>query len=151
MRTSRLTTTAFWSLVVVSVFNALSAIAGGIAILATDGLGMPSSMLAGGPFTTFTWPGLILLVVVGGSQTLAAVLLITRRPSALLWSAVAGFGMMIWIFVETGIIRGLSWLQVVYFATGALQVILVLALLGVAGWLPRAPNALRSAPRTRPR
>ncbi|WP_426519150.1 hypothetical protein ACPPVQ_04750 [Diaminobutyricibacter sp. McL0618] len=146
MRTSRLTTTAFWSLLVVSVFNALSAIAGGIAILATDGLGMPSSMLAGGPFTTFTWPGLILLVVVGGSQTLAAVLLIARRPSALLWSAVAGFGMMIWIFVETGIIRGLSWLQVVYFATGALQVILVLALLGVAGWLPRVSPGIRSTP-----
>jgi hypothetical protein len=76
--------------------------------------------------------------VVGGSQTLAAVLLLARRTSALLWSAVAGFVMMIWIFVETGIIRGLSWLQWVYFVTGAVQVILVLALLGIVGWLPRA-------------
>ena len=47
--------------------------------------------------------------------------------------------MIIWIFVETGIIAGISWLQVIYFATGTTQLILVLALLGVVGWLPRAP------------
>ena len=140
MRESLLRSAAWWSLVVVSVFNAVSAIAGGIAILATGGMGMPSSMLAGGPFTSFTWPGLILLALVGGSQALASWLLIARRPSALFWSSVAGFGMIIWIFVETGIIRGLSWLQVIYFATGALQLALVLALLGVAGWLPRAAS-----------
>lgn len=139
MRRSQVRSSAYWSLVVVSIFNALSAIAGGIAMLATSGMGMPSSMLAGSPFTSFIWPGLILLVVVGGSQTLAACLLLKRRPSELLWSGVAGFGLMIWIFIETGIIQGLSWLQVIYFATGALQLILVLALLGVAGWLPRVP------------
>lgn len=42
--------------------------------------------------------------------------------------------MTIWIFIETGI-TGISWLQVVYFATGVAQ--LVLALLGVVRWLPR--------------
>lgn len=42
--------------------------------------------------------------------------------------------MTIWIFIETGI-AGISWLQVVYFATGVAQ--LVLALLGVVRWLPR--------------
>ncbi|WP_271177184.1 hypothetical protein [Leifsonia poae] len=127
----------FWSLVVVTAFNAVSAVVGGIAILATGGLGMPASMLDDGPFTSFTWPGLILLVVIGGSQVVAGMQLIGRRPSALLWSAVAGFGMLIWIFVETGIIRGMSWLQALYFASGTLQLVLVLALLGAAGWLPR--------------
>ncbi len=148
MMDTRLRSAAFWSLVVITVFNALSAIAGGIAILTTDGLGMPDSMLAGGPFQTFVWPGVILLIVVGGSQTLASVMLFGRRPSALLWSSVAGLGIMIWIFVETGIIQGLSWLQVLYFATGAVQLVLVLALLGVAGWLPRAPLRA-SSPRIR--
>ena len=145
MEKARLRSAAFLSLIVISVFNAASAIAGGIGILATDGLGMPDSFLAGGPFTTFLWPGLVLLVVVGGSQNLSAVLLIGRRPSALLWSAVAGFGMMIWIFVETGLIRGLSWLQVLYFATGTLQLVLVLTLLGVAAWLPRTSLAAHHA------
>jgi hypothetical protein len=66
------------SLVVVAVFNALSAISGGIAILATVGLGMPLSMLADSPFGSFTGPGWILLVVVGGTQTASSVLLLLR-------------------------------------------------------------------------
>ncbi|PJJ63322.1 hypothetical protein [Compostimonas suwonensis] len=137
MREARLRSAAFWSLVVITLFNALSAIGGGIGILVTDGLGMPDSFLEGGPFSTFVWPGVILLVVIGGSQALAGGLLLARRDSALLWSAVAGFGMVIWIFVETGMIRGISVLQILYFVTGALQLALVFALLGIVGWLPR--------------
>ena len=129
--------TAHWTLVVVTIFNAVSALAGGIAILATNGLGMPLSMLAHGPFSTFTGPGLILVAVVGGTQTASAILLLLRKESAFLWTAVAGFGLTIWIFVETGIIAGMSWLQALYFATGVAQLILVLALLGVVRWLPR--------------
>ncbi|WP_309688523.1 hypothetical protein [Microbacterium foliorum] len=85
--------------------------------------------------------------MVGGSQALAAGLLLARRESALLWSAIAGFGMIVWIFTETGMIRGMSWLQVLYFATGITQLVLVMAMLGVAGWFPRASlsQASRSA------
>jgi hypothetical protein len=135
--TTRLRTVVFWSLVALTVFNVLSAVAGGVGILATNGLGMPSSFLASGPFTTFLWPGLILLVVIGGTQALAAGLLLGRREPGLLWSAVAGFGMVIWIFTETGLIRGFSWLQVLYFGTGTAQIVLVLVLLGIVGWIPR--------------
>ena len=142
---TRLRATTFWSLLVVTVFNALSAIAGGVAIITTGGIGMPAAFLENSLFPSFTWPGLILLIVVGGTQGLAAVLLILRRESALLWAAVAGFGMLIWIFAETGLIRGWSWLQMLYFATGTAQLVLVLAMLGVAGWLPRMP--LRRAAR----
>jgi hypothetical protein len=139
-----LRTFAYWSAVVLSVFNALSAVAGGIGILTTGGLGMPASLLAHGPFTSFAIPGLILLVVVGGTQTLSAWLLIVKSESALLWTAVAGAGMVIWIFVETGMIAGISWLQILYFVTGAAQIIAVDALLGVVGWLPRRPLSDRS-------
>lgn len=66
-------------------------------------------------------------------------LLLARREAGLFWSAVAGFGLILWIYVETGMIRGTSWLQVLYLATGIAQLILVMALLGVAAWLPRAP------------
>lgn len=128
---------SFWSVVVLTGFNALSAVGGGIAILASNGMGMPRSMLAGSPFTTFTVPAPILLLVIGGSQVLAFVLLVGRREAALVSTAVAGFGMLIWIFVETGIIAGISLLQVLYFATGTAQLILVFVLLGVVGWLPR--------------
>jgi len=136
---------AFWALTAVACFQSLSAIGGGIGIIATGGLGMPNSLLAGGPFTTFLGPGVILFVVIGWTQTMAAILLIARRESGLIWSSVAGFGMIIWIFAETGIIRGLSWLQVLYFAGGCLQLLLVIVLLGGVSWLPRAPLPIRRA------
>ncbi len=122
---------AQWALVVVTIFCAVSAVGGGIGVVATDGLGMPRSMLQGGPFPDFVLPGVILTVVVGGTQSLAAALLLARRGSALVGSAVAGFGLVIWIFVETGIIAGTSWLQVLYFAAGSAELALVLVLLGV--------------------
>jgi hypothetical protein len=50
------------------------------------------SLLADSRFSTFLLPGLILAIVVGGTQTVASVHLLPRRPSALPWSAVAGFG-----------------------------------------------------------
>jgi hypothetical protein len=131
--------TARWALITITSFQAVSAIVGGLGILVADGLGMPTTFLEGGPFTSFLWPGLILLIVVGGTQGLAAGLLLRHRESALLWSAVAGFAMIIWIFVETVMIGGFSWLQALYFITGMAQLVLVLALLGIVGWLPRMP------------
>jgi hypothetical protein len=133
-------------LVVVTIFNAVTAVAGGGTLLATGGLGMPESMLVNGPFDSFLWPGIILLVVVGGTQVIAATLLLLRREAALLWTAIAGFAMIIWIFVETGIIAAISWLQVVYFATGIWQLILVLILLGVISWPSREPEVCIGPP-----
>ncbi len=128
-----------WTLIVITVFNALSAVAGGIAILATNGLGMPLSMLKNGPFNSFTAPGIILLVVVGGSQVVSGVLLLMRKESAYVWTSIAGFGIVIWIFVEVAIIEATAWLQVLYFSTGLAQLIAVVVLLGVVHWLPRIP------------
>ncbi len=147
MHASKMHALTFAALLGVTGFQALSAIAGGIGILATGGvgLGMPLSLLEGSPFDSFLWPGVILLVVLGGTQTIATVLLARRTEGGLLWSAFAGFAMLIWIFVETGIIRGLSVLQVLYFATGIAQLALVCVLLGILPRLPRTP--LRRAPR----
>jgi hypothetical protein len=139
---------AWWSLVVVSAFNALSALGGGIGMVTADGLSMPKSMLADTPFSTFTVPGLILTLVVGGTQAAAVWLLVTRRESALLWSAVAGFGMVIWIVTEIGFLHALMYAQMIYLVTGLVQLVLVFALLGIVSWLPRLdrrrPTQVRS-------
>jgi hypothetical protein len=39
--------------------------------------------------------------------------------------------MLIWIFTELAIIRQYSWLQAAYFGLGAMELIIVFALLGV--------------------
>ena len=117
------------TLVVFLAFGAVSAIGGAIALLITSGLGMPPSMLDGTPFTSFVIPALILFVVVGGTQGVALALLARQSRTALLWSAIAGFGMIVWIMVETVMIQGFSALQAVYFSLGIAQLALVVAML----------------------
>jgi hypothetical protein len=128
-------------LVVVSIFHALSAVGGGLGMVVADGLSMPKSLLANSPFTTFLVPGLILALVVGGTQTIASLRLLQHRPSALLWSAVAGFGMTIWIIAEIGFLQVLSWAQLIYVVTGLTQLLLVFSLLGIVSWLPKETAA----------
>jgi hypothetical protein len=113
------------------VFGALSALIGAVLAIAANGAGVPLEYLADSPFPSYVVPGLILGMVVGGTQCVAAVALIGKRDTALLLSAVAGFGMLTWIFVELAIIRHYSWLQGAYFILGALELVLVLALLGI--------------------
>ena len=118
-------------LIALLVFGALSSLAGSILAIAANGGGVPIEYLANSPFSSYVVPGLILGVVVGGTQLAGAAALLARRRSALLLSTIAGFGMLIWIFVELAIIRQYSWLQAAYFIVGGLELILVLALLGV--------------------
>ncbi|QGU08764.1 hypothetical protein COCCU_14370 (plasmid) [Corynebacterium occultum] len=118
-------------LVVLLMFGAVSAFCGAVLGIVFNGAGVPLEHLAGTPFSSFVVPGLILGVVVGGTQLAAGVALLTRSPRAPLMVAVAGFGMMIWIYTELALI-GYSWLQSIYFGLGIVELILVLALLGIA-------------------
>ena len=136
------------ALIGLSVFSGLSAVGGGVGMVVADGLSMPKSFLADSPFATYLIPGLILCVAVGGPQILASVLLIGKRESALLWSAVAGFGMLIWILVEIGVIHQFGWAQTIYVVAGLLQLVLVFALLGIVSWLPRETQRNRRRPST---
>jgi hypothetical protein len=118
-------------LTALTLFGALSALAGAVLAIAANGAGVPLNYLANSPFPSYAVPGFILGVVVGGTQFAAAIALLRRQRIALLLSAIAGFGMLTWIFVELAIIRQYSWLQSAYFSLGALELILVLALLGI--------------------
>jgi hypothetical protein len=118
-------------LIALLIFNAVSAFGGAVLAIVFDGAGVPGELLEGTWFPSFLSPGLILGIVVGGTQAAAAFALLTRRRWALLAAAVAGFAMLIWIFTEVAVI-GYSWLQSIYFGLGTLELILVLALLGIA-------------------
>jgi len=135
------------ALAALALFGALSALAGAVVALAANGAGVPLEYLSHSPFSSFVVPGLVLGVVVGGTQLSAAIALLARRRRALLLSAVAGFGMLIWIFVELAIIRHYSWLQAVYFSLGGLELVLVLGLLGIA---PSVVDPLRGSDEVQP-
>jgi len=132
----RLHTSALWirgSLLSIAVFNVLSAAAGGWG-LTSGGLvqvGLPLSLLDNSPFETYLWPGVILIVFVGGPQALALWLQVGRRTRATGMQAVAGCAMQIRIFVELAIVGGYSVLHGIYFVTGLVQLVLVVALLDV--------------------
>lgn len=130
------------TLTVLVVFGALSALLGAVLAIAANGAGVPLEYLKNSPFSSYFVPGLILGVVVGGTQLAAAIALLAGRDMALLLSAVAGFGMLIWIFVELAMIQQFSWLQAAYFILGGLELLFVFALLGI---VPTLVNPLRES------
>jgi hypothetical protein len=137
-------------LALLTLFGALSAFAGAVLAIALNGAGVPLGHLAKSPFSSFVVPGLILGVVVGGTQLAAAVALLSRRRPAPLLSAIAGFGMVIWIFAELAILQQYSWLQTAYFILGVIELILVFALLGICPRLfcpLKQPDASSHQPR----
>jgi hypothetical protein len=122
------------SLVASTSFLAITAIGGGVGLLM--GMNAPSTnLLQGSPFSDFSLPGLVLLVVVGGSALTASVLTLRHHPSAPLSCALAGVLIFCFEFVEVlaigsppGIGRNL---QIFYFLLGL--AIMALAIVQFAG------------------
>lgn len=104
----------------------LSAIAGGYGLITTNGLGMPVTLLKNSPFSSYFWPGVILLCIIGGSYTLASLTLLKHTRYMQEMQAVAGFGMLIWIFTELYTIRQPHMLQAIYFGFAILTLIFTL-------------------------
>lgn len=129
-----------WTRITLTVLTGavgLTAVAGGLALLVAalgpsngGGVTPDRAYLGGSPFTSYLVPGVVLAVVVGGTHILAAVL--TGRGSAAgpFAAAVAGFGLLIWIFVQMMFIP-FSPLQAVYFVAGLAEVGLVMLGLGL--------------------
>ncbi|MGV8964937.1 MAG: hypothetical protein ACOH2F_01540 [Cellulomonas sp.] len=68
------------------LFNAASAVGGGIA-LAAGGLDVPTTLLRHTPFASFVVPGIFLALIIGGSATIGATALVAsirlmRAPSS---------------------------------------------------------------------
>lgn len=101
----------------------LSAIAGGYKVITTNGMGMPVSLLKNSPFTSYFWPGMILLFVVGGTHMIGAFSIVKKHRFAPELAAIAGFGMTIWTFTEIYILNHAIFLQALYFGFGIVTLI----------------------------
>ncbi len=113
-------------LTVLVIFQSISTILGGIALLANV-ISMPVELLRGSPFKDYTIPGLALSLLAGGSALFAAILLFRKSKFSILFSTTAGVVMMFFEFVEVlvigspaGIARAL---QIIYFGTGTAIVV----------------------------
>lgn len=129
-------------LIVLDSFLAVTAIAGGIGLL-TGTIALPLAWLQGAPFTTYTIPGLTLLLIVGGSASLATCLLLLRHARGAIAAGISGamiigFELVEVLIVgsEAGLMRSL---QAFYVALGLLIVALA------AWWKIRPAEARRDA------
>lgn len=119
-------------------FTALTAVLGGLSLM-TARPGSPAvpplALLEHTPFDSFFVPGLVLLVVVGGANLLAAVLEARRARRSELAVALAGAVLTGWIVAQLALLRVFSWLQLVYLLVG-------LVTLTGAAWLWRQRHRL---------
>jgi hypothetical protein len=95
---------------VLLAFLALNAFAGGYYAIggAKD---VPMEWLHGSAFSTYFIPGVVLLVLVGGSAALAAIALFAGRESSFALGKVAGWILVFWMLAQLAIIGFVSWLQ----------------------------------------
>lgn len=115
-------------LVIIEIFVTITAIIGGVGLI-NNGIGIPKVWLNNSPFSSFLIPGFVLLFVVGGTNLLALFSIWKRWFLSPELSAVAGFGILIWIFTQLYLIRQASFLQIFYFGIGVLILALSIILL----------------------
>ena len=94
------------TLVVIELFVGLWAVIGGVGLVtgAIPFLQVPVEYLQGTPFSDYTIPGLLLLLVVGGIFLFAAATILTRREVGVLASILAGLIVIGFEIVEVPII-----------------------------------------------
>lgn len=116
------------ALIVVLLVVGVNAVGGGIYGLA-GARDIDPAWLEGSPFDDYLWPSLTLLVGVGGSQLLAAVMNMTRSRVAPWFALGAGAVLVIWIVTQVAIIGYMSWLQPAMFAAGLFEIAAAVVLL----------------------
>lgn len=104
-------------------FGAINAFAGGYYGL-SGAKGVPLEWLAGSPFSDYFIPSLILLVVVGGAFSVAAIAVFMRSRLARVSAYAAGTVVLVWIGVQLAIIGYVSWMQPTTFLAGVFVLIL---------------------------
>ena len=114
------------ALIALTVFLAVTAVLGGLALLANLNA-PPVEMLEGSIFKDFKVPALSLALIVGGSAIFAAVLLFRKSRFDVLFAASAGIIIMFFEFVEVMIIGSPAgparFMQIFYFGLGTAIVV----------------------------
>ena len=101
-----------------NILTFITAIGGSIYLITATPKTMPYELLIYSPFTSFLIPGLILGIIVSGSNFLSVIIYFLNKK---VWSVVEFFTGVIlcgWIICEYLIIKEFSWLQVVYLVIG---------------------------------
>ena len=131
-------------LVALELFVALGALYGGWTLL-HGAWGLSVSMLDRTPFIDWTWPGVLLLVLVALPMLVAAVAELARTSWAGRASLLAGFVLMAWIVGQVALIGLVFFLQPAMFVAGGGVALLAWSLHGA----PARSSARRRVTSTR--
>jgi hypothetical protein len=123
---------SYYVLIAAVLFQGLSAVGGGIALVAAPSgalLGIPLSVLADSPFGSYLLPGLVLLTALGILPLLVCWGLWKRRLWSWYGSLIVGIALIMWIVVQILMIGYGSDppLQAIYGALGVIILALSLA------------------------
>ena len=109
---------------VLQAFIGLGALGGGFMLVidpSGSALGVPLSFLKGSPFPDFLIPGIFLLVVNGIGSLIGAGFSFSRRRYAQEIAIVLGTILVAWIVIQVIIIGSFSWMHVLYFILGVVE------------------------------
>src|SRR5215469_9663478 len=98
-------------------FIVLGAVVGSIGVM-KEVMPFPEVWLQGTPFHSYFFPGLILCLIVGGSQLAAAVVLLWRSSLAKMASLLAGLILTGWMIGEVALIGFQAPIQVWFISVG---------------------------------
>ena len=128
-------------LISLDALAALAAIGGGLMLVTGWPYQFPLSYLDPTPFTDYTVPGSILMILVGGSALVATWAMVRNPAAGSLASLLAGLIMVGWIVGEYILVPAVrvtlnepsSWQQPLYFVIGLAMVVLAVRLVP-GGW-----------------
>jgi hypothetical protein len=112
---------------------AFTAMVSGILMVSSpDGriLQLTPDLLKGSPFKTFLIPGILLAVVVGGTNLAAVFFNLLRHRLRYNWAIAGGVIICGWIVVQVILIETIHWLHFVYLGLGILIILLAFQLKG---------------------
>jgi hypothetical protein len=127
----RLSTLGRWSLFW-ALFIGLGALLGvGMMWIVPDAMGMTPLLTSiqdnlpviGSAFTSFLWPGICLLTIIGLPNLLGAVLIWRRRKYAPMWVIICGVILLGWIALQLLVVFGWNPVSGVYLVFAVTQVV----------------------------
>lgn len=114
-------------------FVAITSLVSGILIIThPDGSVMQMSvdLLKTSPFKNFLIPGIVLTVLVGGTNLLAAFFNMQRNANRYNWALAGGIMISGWTVVQMILINTVFWLQFVYLGIGVIIMLIAYQLMG---------------------